>query len=322
MSKPKLILLSILTLFFAGLIISPSSASVLSNRYKQYKAKYKNKEDKQNYFKIKTLKKDHPKLFSYYKSICDTHKFDTQKQFEKLTPKTQEMCNQYYDYRGYKQYVNYRNKYRNNNGSDDETTIAETPFSCGTDTVEDADGNEYDTVEVGAQCWMGENLNVGTMLVSGPTDPANNSITEKWCYNNNPAICATDGGLYNWNEAMQYVTMEGAQGICPVGWHIPKESEVLAMVSYLGADAYYKLATWVPNGTNSSGFTAIASGVMQSGVGFVGRPDSSDIWSSTYQDLGTSAYNLFIVNIEGMKDWLTGNASGIVNGQSVRCLKD
>jgi hypothetical protein len=102
--------LSLLIIFFAGLIISPTSASVLSNNYKQYKAKYKNKEDKGHYFKIKTLKKDNPKLYNYYKSICDLNKGNT----KSLNSKMQQICHEYYTYKGYQNYIYYRDKYGNN----------------------------------------------------------------------------------------------------------------------------------------------------------------------------------------------------------------
>jgi hypothetical protein len=68
-------------------------------------------------------------------------------------------------------------------------------FVCGTDQVEDADGNLYDTVRIASQCWMGENLNVGEML-TGVTGQTDNSVIEKYCYNNDLNNCVTDGGLY------------------------------------------------------------------------------------------------------------------------------
>jgi len=40
-------------------------------------------------------------------------------------------------------------------------------------------------------------------------------------------------GLYDWNEAMQYSTTEGAQGVCPQGWHIPSDGEWCALFTYL-----------------------------------------------------------------------------------------
>jgi len=86
------------------------------------------------------------------------------------------------------------------------------------------DGQTYNTVTIGDQCWMKENLNVGTM-VSGVTEQTDNSTLEKYCYDDNSANCTIDGGLYQRDEAMQYVATEGTQGICPTGWHVPTDAE-------------------------------------------------------------------------------------------------
>ena len=97
-------------------------------------------------------------------------------------------------------------------------------FICGVSTVRDVDGNIYHTTDVHGQCWMSENMRVGTMILGG-TDQTSDGSIEKYCYNNDLTNCATDGGLYQWDEAMQYSTTEGAQGICPAGWHIPTDVE-------------------------------------------------------------------------------------------------
>jgi len=77
---------------------------------------------------------------------------------------------------------------------------------------------------VGTQRWAKTNLNVGTM-VTGVTTQTNNSVLEKYCYNNLESNCTTNGAYYQWDEAMQYVTTASAQGICPVGSHIPSDNE-------------------------------------------------------------------------------------------------
>ena len=84
-------------------------------------------------------------------------------------------------------------------------------------------GQTYNTLQIGTQCWMKENLNIGTMVTSNLTgdihsDCINNGIIEKYCYNNDPANCAIYGGLYDWNEMMQYTTTPGVQGICSNLW--------------------------------------------------------------------------------------------------------
>src|ERR1035437_1786144 len=64
-------------------------------------------------------------------------------------------------------------------------------------------GKIYSTIQIGTQCWLKENLDVGNMI-HGIDTAKNNGIIEKYCYNDDPANCTTYGGLYQWNEAMQY----------------------------------------------------------------------------------------------------------------------
>ena len=85
------------------------------------------------------------------------------------------------------------------------------------DTVRDIDGNIYGTVKIGSQCWMKENLKV--------TKNSYGDTITRFCYDNDTNICNTDGGLYDWNTTMNGSTKEGAQGICPAGWHIPRALE-------------------------------------------------------------------------------------------------
>ncbi|MCD4736058.1 MAG: T9SS type A sorting domain-containing protein [Bacteroidales bacterium] len=82
----------------------------------------------------------------------------------------------------------------------------------------------YYTVQIGGQCWMKENLNVG-IKISGSQSSTNNGTIEKYCHNNSTANCDIYGALYQWNEMMQYTSDTTAQGICPEGWHIPTDHE-------------------------------------------------------------------------------------------------
>jgi uncharacterized protein (TIGR02145 family) len=86
------------------------------------------------------------------------------------------------------------------------------------------EGKTYNTVAIGNQCWLKENLDVGTQI-NGSLEQTNNSLIEKYCYGDLAANCTTYGGLYQWNEAMQYVTTPGTQGICPIGWHLPTQTD-------------------------------------------------------------------------------------------------
>ena len=128
-----------------------------------------------------------------------------------------------------------------------ETEVVVNPWACGSTIT--YEGKRYPTVEIGTQCWMKENLDVGTMINSSQ-DPSNNNEIEKYCYNNDLANCETYGGLYQWSEAMHYVSTQGTQGICPSGWHIPTIFEFLSLESYVS-----DLATKIINESAKSGYT-------------------------------------------------------------------
>jgi uncharacterized protein (TIGR02145 family) len=189
-------------------------------------------------------------------------------------------------------------------------------------------GHNYATVQIGTQCWMKENLNIGTR-VNGIATQTNNAIIEKYCYNDSEDSCSVYGGLYQWQEAMQYATLPGSQGICPQGWHIPDDAEWTALSNFLGTPDSVggKLKEtgfthWVsPNtaATNSSFFTALGGGYRRSDNGtyssirFGGHFYSSTDTSSTYVWKRYLGYNLGVIQ---------RNANLKTNGFSIRCIKD
>jgi uncharacterized protein (TIGR02145 family) len=171
-------------------------------------------------------------------------------------------------------------------------------------------GESYPTVQIGSQCWMKKNLNVGNMI-TGVTNQTNNSIIEKYCYGNNTTNCQTFGGLYQWNEAMQYLTTEGTRGICPVGWHIPANSEWTVL--YGG----------YPTGTagalisgGSSGFDALFGGLRLASGSFLLLNSFAYFWTSTFYN-STSAYNR---SISSSSVYSTNGDKN--QGFSIRCIKD
>ncbi|MGA2823718.1 MAG: fibrobacter succinogenes major paralogous domain-containing protein, partial [Bacteroidales bacterium] len=189
-------------------------------------------------------------------------------------------------------------------------------------------GQVYITVQIGTQCWFKENLNIGTMITTGNNNQTNDSIIEKYCYNNDAANCNVYGGLYQWDEMMQYVVTPGAQGICPNGWHLPTDAEWTNLTTYLGgtsvAGGALKEAGYVhwqsPNtgATNSSGFTALPGGerapsgnfVFLSQVGWFG---SSSVYSMTETWMRHMNYdNTNVDRLSYIKTY----------GFSARCLKN
>ena len=142
-------------------------------------------------------------------------------------------------------------------------------------TVTDIDGNIYNTITIGSQLWMKENLNVQRFkngeAIPNVTDNTTwaNTTAAAWCrYNNNSdaSNAFKVGLLYN-----GYVAQD-TRGVCPNGWKVPDDSDFNKLVEYLGgrylaggklkeANGIYSL--WnSPNGsaTNESGFTALPGG--------------------------------------------------------------
>lgn len=182
-------------------------------------------------------------------------------------------------------------------------------------------GVTYHTVQIADQCWLKEYLNVGTMINSIPSQ-TDNGIIEKYCYDNDSINCAIYGGLYQWDEAMQYATNEGTQGICPQGWHIPTflEFETLKTSVNNNGNALKAVGQGTDNGvgTNTSGFSALLAGDRYQPRWFGNLTDLAFIWSSTEYTTG-AAYHLFLYKTRS-DVYLIENAKS--NGYSVRCLRD
>jgi len=190
-------------------------------------------------------------------------------------------------------------------------------------------GKTYNTVQIGDQCWLKENLNVGTRI-NGNTDQTNTAGTiEKYCYGDADANCTTYGGLYQWAEAVQYLNgatnttspnpafSGNVQGICPIGWHIPTyaEFETLRTAVSNNGNALKAVGQGVASygiGTNTSGFSALLAGSRSYGGYFGGLGSDAYFWSSSEGNLHLYSNKLDIYFSSSSKD----------DGFSVRCLKD
>jgi uncharacterized protein (TIGR02145 family) len=185
-------------------------------------------------------------------------------------------------------------------------------------------------VAIGTQCWFKENLNIGTQINSSQPQ-TNNGTIEKYCYNNDANNCDLYGGLYQWNEMMQYVTTEGTQGICPTGWHLPTDAEWTTLTTFLGGvtlaggpmkeAGYTHWATPNTGATNSSDFTGLPGGAGGNNFIFIGINTLGYFWSSSLENGNpTNAGNLGLNNTStgtGLAYyWIEGP------GTSVRCLKN
>ncbi|OGU33297.1 MAG: hypothetical protein A2057_10775 [Ignavibacteria bacterium GWA2_35_9] len=182
------------------------------------------------------------------------------------------------------------------------------------------EGKTYHTITIGNQVWLKENLDVGT-IVHGNQNQTNNGIIEKYYYDNNSGD-SVYGGLYQWDEAMQYSSTERARGICPQGWHIPTvtEWEILATTLNNDGNSLKAIGQGSGNGagTNTSGFSALLAGEreLNGSFGFIGS--SGGFWTSTERG-SDYARSIILYNNNstiGFNDAIRGI------GLSVRCIKD
>ncbi len=197
----------------------------------------------------------------------------------------------------------------------------------GSGSVTDIDGNEYQTVTVGGETWMRENLRVTRysngdaipeVVLNSDWDALNSGA---WCwYTNDPNLDMTYGKLYNW------YAVNDARDICPTGWHIPSDSEWqtlfnLVQPTNLGRDhstfgTFDIGGNWISTflvHTNESGFSAQPAGIRSNGFSNLGIYWifwSSNASSSFFYDSTDSAPAIFpaIIPLE--------------YGASVRCIKD
>jgi uncharacterized protein (TIGR02145 family) len=197
-------------------------------------------------------------------------------------------------------------------------------------TVTDIDGNVYNTIQIGNQWWIAENLKVmhyrNGEVIQNVTDNTQwyNLSTGAYCsYENSVSNISIYGVLYNW------YSVDDSRGLAPEGWHIPTDEEWKELEMYLGgANEGGRLKEagtthWeIPNrgATNSSGFTALPGGFRDSGnepffhmVGYL-----ADFWSSTeFNSYSAWSRRLHFYHSDVMR-----GSSYKRNGFSVRCIRD
>lgn len=197
----------------------------------------------------------------------------------------------------------------------------------------DISGKTYKTIVIGPQVWMAENLkteklNDGTAipLVSQNGEWSNNVVPAYcWFQNNDSVYENIYGAYYNW-----FAVNTGK--LCPVGWHVPGDSEWQLLIDYLGgtkaAGSKVKVTgtnDWVfsnTDATNSSGFSALPAGLREGLDGtFGGNGLYGGWWSSTEIATGSSGTSWC--------RWVHGDTTVFArtqiykkDGFSVRCVKD
>ena len=218
------------------------------------------------------------------------------------------------------------------------------PFFANTqETVTDKSGNVYKTVKIGAQIWMAENLRTEKFNNGDPIEQITSNrywqevsffaledttLKEIW-----PVMTYYDNEKQKNNALYNYYVVMDDRGVCPSSWHIPSFDEYEELINYLGGfdQANTKLkstSSWKNNGTNTSGFNALAVGKRLGSGEFSYKNEETTFWTDdTYmQDYG----DLIEINGFGLKINTDINSekpteiSNFTMGMacSIRCLKN
>ena len=203
-------------------------------------------------------------------------------------------------------------------------------ISFKTFAINDVDGNGYNSVTIGTQTWLTENLKTTGLNDNSKIPLVADSIT--WLSLTTPACCwykndesnnkITYGALYNW-----YTVNTGK--LCPIGWHVPSDQEWTTLTDYLGGLAVAggkmkEVGTthWIsPNtgATNESGFKSLAAGQRTTDGTFFDFGTAAIWWSSTPYNYEKPFYrsNYYTSTV-------VNRGYGTLNnvGLSIRCIKN
>ncbi|MDR3011729.1 MAG: hypothetical protein LBU70_00745 [Chitinispirillales bacterium] len=187
--------------------------------------------------------------------------------------------------------------------------------------TDERDNQHYKIVRIGEQVWMAENLNWAG---------ANGNLG--WCYS--PSVCNTRGRLYDWSMVMGFssscndndcdpLIQPPHRGICPIGWHVPSDSEWATLVNFVGSDAGTKLKStsgwWndEDNGTDDYGFSALNGGLRRGGDGaFMGIERGH--WRTATEGSATTAVHRSMDD----RSSVSRNTGSKDNAYSLRCVAD
>jgi uncharacterized protein (TIGR02145 family) len=212
--------------------------------------------------------------------------------------------------------------------------------------VTNYDGNVYSLVEVGDQCWLGENLR-STAYSDGTTiayrtisQEISKTSAQRWVYNDNPNSYLTPLGT-QYNYTALYPVWTGSKQLCPAGYSIPTFAAFQEAVAYAeGLSARSALEELMSptywNGVSpltefdltANGFRASQAGVGDSNGTIVPTTDLSFGWFSTSTantgtptGYTTSNYKMFTATSSGQSFSTSSSNFPGNGGGAVRCIK-
>jgi uncharacterized protein (TIGR02145 family) len=154
------------------------------------------------------------------------------------------------------------------------------------------DGKTYNTIKIGDQVWMSQNLDYKS--------------ENSYCFGDDPNNCVKYGRLYEWNEAKKE---------CPEGWHLPADSEWVKLTDFVGgtATAGHKLNIYGPYG-----FKGLYAGRRVSYGQYFYLGSVGIFWTST----DASTDNAKTMTIAPGNPAVVPNNYPKYNAYSVRCIKN
>jgi uncharacterized protein (TIGR02145 family) len=209
-----------------------------------------------------------------------------------------------------------------------------TTTSTSGSTVTDVEGNVYNTVTIGTQTWMKENLKVtkyrdGTAIgtTTSTTVGTETSPKYQWAYDGAESNVSTYGRLYTWFAATD------SRGLCPSRWHLPTDAEWTTLTTYLGGLGGAEVAAgkmkeagtshWYDNtgSDNSSGFTALPGGYRYFFEGSFTSLGYNGYWWSATEYKATDVW-IRALNYDTSRCGELRQTNSTHMGLSVRCVGD
>ncbi|MBN2484893.1 MAG: fibrobacter succinogenes major paralogous domain-containing protein [Bacteroidales bacterium] len=175
----------------------------------------------------------------------------------------------------------------------------------------DVDGNNYNTVLIGDQFWMADDLKVKKLKNATPITNASNN--NQWANLGVSAYCQNSDGtriLYNWLAV-------SSGNLCPSGWHIPSEAEFQTLLDFLGGAEGAK--SKLLNG-GTSGYKASYNGYVKTDGVYDHTYSNHGYWWSSSSPSQDTTFYLFITTSNNDAHLTTEKSNK--HGFSVRCVKD
>lgn len=217
------------------------------------------------------------------------------------------------------------------------TTIATMLLSCSRETDNESSASKAtipinaSEIQIGNQIWKTKNLDVSRYRNGDPIPQVQDAAqwgsltTGAWCYyQNNSANGIVYGKLYNW------YAVTDPRGLAPTGFRIPSRNDLLALNSFLGGESIAggklkSLTLWnAPNtnATNSTGFSALPSGVRAWDGTFTNIGNKCFFWTDNFAStVGQASASVGSVMSYDQNSNLIG-LNNVRNGFSIRCIKN